>query len=298
MNSVRFRLVVTFSLFCTSLARADDAITHQGRRFSGTLHTDAFLIEDSNKKLAFAEIQFVRFPERPAPLPHCRLLHQLLLSGEQKLVGELRSVTDSQVEFALATGKIEKLPRERIQGIIQADGDLVHLADDFDKGSFQWLGKPVFDTRHVFSGKRSLLFGPVSGDLEVRLPPSRISDWRATVHFYTKSGTANFQFGLRAEKGKASVPLRLDAKEYVAGSDYRYLLGSPAWHIVQLDVGNGEAKMFVDDYLLGRSPVPREAQLTSIHVAPEGGGSLWLDGFSLVERRCAAGANARSGRFG
>jgi hypothetical protein len=76
----------------------------------------------------------------------------------------------------------------------------------------------------------------------------------------------------------------LDEKDYVAGSTYRFRLGRPIWHLIQLDAANGEANLFVDDYFLGRGAVPKDAQLASIRLSQTGSGSLWLGEFLLTAR--------------
>lgn len=278
---------VGIALLGSGPASADEAVTHQGRIFVGSLKKNEFIVSGFQQVLPLVQIHHVRFPENPAPLPRCRMHHQLLLGGGQKLVGELRSISVSEIAFRLATGQNVKLPRRRVQGIVQADGYLLQLADDFDKdnGSLQWANKPSFDAEHVFSGKRSLLMNAGSKDLEARLPRSDLNNWRATLYFFDKSAAATIRFRLQSEQGDASLTLTLGGKRYHADcADGIPLNATIGWHILQLDAARGEAKVFVDDFFLGRKTIPRNASLVSMRFSHTGAGALWLDAFSLTNR--------------
>src|SRR5437016_6329264 len=110
-------LVVTFVLVGT--ARADEAVTLQGQRLVGTLRKTDFLPAQSEKAISLAQIQAVTFPEQPPPLPRCRLLHQLLVSGGEQLAGELFAITQKEVRFRAGSGDTYTIPRRRLLGIVQ-----------------------------------------------------------------------------------------------------------------------------------------------------------------------------------
>src|SRR5439155_22893228 len=96
-------LIIAFLLGPGS-AGADHAITHHGRHLTGTLRTRGFLPDNTDKALPLTELRSVRFADQPAPLPRCRLWHQLHLRGEQWLSGELLKLRPKEVQFRIASG--------------------------------------------------------------------------------------------------------------------------------------------------------------------------------------------------
>ena len=183
----RQTLVLALAL-CAGSADADEAVTHRGRRFLGTLRKKDFVLANTEKTLPLEDIRSVRFADLAAPLPRCSLLHQLLLPGDQQLSGELLALGPKDVHFRTPSGKPITLPRRDVQGIVAADSNLVQLTEDFEGkiSAASWLGKPVFSPEHAFAGKTSLLVNSFSQEvgLVISTPQKPKTPYRATYsHF-------------------------------------------------------------------------------------------------------------------
>src|SRR5437868_15103754 len=111
---------------------AEEAVTHEGRRHVGTLRSNGFLVSATETLLSLGKLRLVAFPEFPAPLPRCRLLHQILLSDAQRLTGELLSLGPRDARFRLSTGEAVTMARRHLEGIVQTDGRLTVWAEYFD----------------------------------------------------------------------------------------------------------------------------------------------------------------------
>ncbi len=107
------RLVIFVWLLLPACVVADEAIDKHGRRFLGTLQTRSFQVADTGMPRALDQLQFVRFPEHSTPVPSCKITHQLLLAGEQRLTGDLHDVGPKDVRFRIVTGEILTLPRRQ-----------------------------------------------------------------------------------------------------------------------------------------------------------------------------------------
>lgn len=279
-------LLLLLGLFASPVW-ADEAVTQQGRRFDGTLTAKQFTIASSAKPIPLDQIRFVRFKDHAAPVPRCRLLHLLELGGDQRLAGELQAVDAKEVRFLRADGRAQTLPRRAVVGISQPNGYLTRFVDDCEEATASWSGKPAFDAEQVFTGKKSLLVDATTGEIGLAIADiQEIAHLRRlTVFFYdpgTNAGgaTARFHFDKKFE-----LAIRLGDSGYgldaVKQSSVKPALG---WHILQLDWSQGEARIFIDDYLAGSQSLPKDVRLASVKFSYHGKGRMWFDAISLAEQ--------------
>jgi hypothetical protein len=274
------------------LAGADEAVTWQGGRLSGTLRNKDFLLTNTGKTIPLERIHDVRFAWRTAYVPRGRLWHQLRLSGNQRLSGELLALGPKDVQFRAADGNTITLARGHIQGITAADGYLVQWLEDFEgnNGRASW-GKSSLSGQHAFTGKRSLLVNSSFHDVEALLsvPQKAMSAYRVAIHFFDpglKTGAgARVHFVFQA--AETSVPISL----FLAGDYYRpdndaghRLQASTGWHILQLDWNRGETRAFIDDFFIGSRATPVGARLASLRFSFEGKGGMWFDDLCIAEK--------------
>src|SRR5438874_950716 len=106
--------LVLATIFFPAWARAEEAVSHQGRRYSGTLRKAEFIPATGAKAMPVQELQLVQFPDHPPARPRCRILHQILFPGSQRLAGELLGVDTKNVQFRLPSGELLSLPRRRL----------------------------------------------------------------------------------------------------------------------------------------------------------------------------------------
>jgi hypothetical protein len=285
-----------------SSAYGDEAVTLQGRRFTGTLQLKAFAL-DTTKQLPLSELHHVLLPDMPAPLPDCRLMHQLLLPGKQRLTGEMIAVRVKDVKFQGSSGEIFTVSRRDLRGIVSADGFLSRVVTfTADPVPFRWIGAPVFSDRKVFSGKNSLWIDADSSEVGVQLPatmhsphPQRIS-WFFYDSGTTQRSSAQANLSFEPSKNGQLVTVYLgDAYYSLPSGQYRLPAGT-GWHMAQVDIKNEAARVFIDDFYLGSVKLASKARCTSLRFSPPAKGSLWVDAIQFavqwpIERRQPGPAN-------
>ncbi len=288
----RWRQLLTFIWLLLPLwAAADEGIDKQGRRFFGILQTKNFLLTKSDKTLTLDQLHLVQFPEHPAPLPSCMLAHQLLLPGEQRLTGALLDIGAKDARFRIVTGETLTLPRDKLQGILQADGRLIQWTEDFEGKETPnvWLGKPIFSHEHVYSGKKSLLVDASAGETTLAIAAGQTTKTarRLSLHFFdpglTETAAAKIQFGFEAPDAKIPSTLLLNHQTYRQEMGFS-IKAQPGWHLVQVDWHDGEARTHLDDFFLGSQRIPKLACIRAVSFSLTGKGSLWFDSLYLTEQ--------------
>jgi hypothetical protein len=295
MTSVWRQILVLIVVFLPDGAGAEEAVTHEGRRYPGTLRTKDFLLAGAAKQLPLAQLHLVQFPQHPAPLPRCRLLNQLLFTGDQRLTGELLAVGAKDLRFRIASGESFTLSRGQVQGVVPADAYLTQWAEDFEdnKGGPLWSGKPIFSEEHAFSGKRSLLVNGASHDLSLAIGAVQKPEtaYRATLFFFDpgpqEGAVARIDFVFKAQEASVPVSLQLGSRYHDRDHGFQ-LKASPGWHVIQLDWNGGEARAFIDDYFITSQTIPANARLTSCRFYFEGQGGMWFDSLQVAAKAAPA----------
>ena len=287
MTSVWRQILVLILVFLPDAAGAEEAVTHQGRHYPGTLRTKDFLLAGTAKPLPLEQLHLVQFPQHPAPLPRCRLLNQLLFPGEQRVIGELLAVGATDVRFRIASGEAFTLSRRQVQGVVQADEYLTQWSEDFEgKAGPSWSGKPIFSEEHAFSGKKSLLVNAASHEVSLAIGAVQKPEtaYRATLFFFDpgpKAGAvARIDFVFQSRE--AAVPVSVHLGSHYHGQNHGFQLkAGPGWHILQVDWRSGEARAFIDDYFITSQTIPPNARLTSCRFSFEGQGGMWFDSLQV-----------------
>ena len=185
MSYARPLLFLLWALWPTCAA-ADEAIDKLGRHYAGTLLPGNFQLAKTDRSLSLKQVQLVRFPDHPAALPSCKLTHQILFPGEQRLTGALLNVGVKDIRFQIVTGETLTLPRDKVQGIVPADGRIIRWTEDFD-GKELSLGTTTLERRtRFFRHEKSRGGRQKAGEVTVRIPADQKADLprRLSLHFF------------------------------------------------------------------------------------------------------------------
>lgn len=237
--------------FCPGPAWAEDAVLRDGQRIPGTLHHDkeewTFRTRDGNK-LPLAKLQLLRFPDPQTPTPRCRLLHQLVFPGGQRLVGELVKLDDVQVHFRFPSGELTRLSRGKVLGVTQVEGyATIFLAD---KDSREQAFEPKTGNPEILEGKVQVFLQSVN---------------------LKEAGEAKVLLQFAAPKERKTLEILLGPEGSLILDQVAKFPPRKKRRFLHLEFGNGRATVFLDDLLLGSAPMPKNAQLESLGLSQKPG---------------------------
>ncbi len=251
------------------LAGAEEALLRDGRRLRGSLQRgmEGWVFRTGDGKTHPLEnVQLLRFPDSPAPAPHSRLLHQLVFSGGQRLVGELVKLDDTQVHFRFPSGELRRLARRKVQGVTQVEGyATVFLADK--------------DQREQVFAK--------TGSIELREGKVQVFFQDAGLKGGAE-GKVLFQFAAKEERKNLDIFVNSERSRVL--EQLTRLPAGKGRRLLHVDFGNGRAKVFLNDLLLGAASLPKDSQLEAVQLslrtekAAEKSGDLVFEDLQVLKK--------------
>jgi hypothetical protein len=156
-------------------ARGDEVALPDGKVVHGKLQRKGgrlvFLPARRDSPLPLDPGQLVRLPSTPIPPLRAATVHQVILTGDGRLTGELLELGERELHFRPAWSAPLTIPRHAVAALVQPAGFLTFFDEDFEKDLQAWTvtGKPGLGDRQSTSGKRSLLLDAPGQAVEFRL---------------------------------------------------------------------------------------------------------------------------------
>jgi hypothetical protein len=288
-----------------SSLRGDEAVASSGKRLFGRLSWEgghlSFMPGTGKAPIPLKLLDSV-WLDGAGAAPSCiAATHQAVLSGDQRLTGQLLELNAEQAVFRTSWADRVAVPRPAVRALIQPRSQSTVFADDFENGLASWgvVGGAALDERQHLSGKRSLLLDAPGQSCAVSLKQP-LSAVRLSVHFRESSREGGARWLLECAFQGGQGPGRLSV--LIGGeASYRIIdppLGaqavsvacSPGWHCLEVEWDGGLVLASIDDVLLSadrfRGPGGR---LHSVRLScvgqggPAGKGQVWLDDFTLTK---------------
>jgi hypothetical protein len=303
MRALLTLAVVSAALPAAAPARADEATLTDGRRLAAALTLDAgrlHITAADRSDIPPDRVQHVRFgPASPAPF-RAGVVHQVRLTGDQRLTGELLALDAAELRLRTPWRDRLAVPRGTLVGVTCLPGQLVLLDEDFEEGLKAWklAGSPQLTTKQHTSGEYALLLdapgqsaayalasGPEAGSVGVNfLVPEEVAGgrWQMEAAFQGSGGAKTARVTLADGTAAYAVeaPTPRDAGAEVARR--------PGWHRLAVEFGPASLVVTIDGAVLwySREKGPggplREVRLTCAADKGAVRGAVAFDEFTLT----------------
>jgi hypothetical protein len=304
MRALLTLAVVSSALAAAAPARADEATLTDGRRIPVTLT----LADDGRLHFSAADrsdvppdrVQYVRFgPANAAPF-RAGVVHQVRLTGQQRLTGELLALDAAELRLRTPWRDRLAVPRGVLVGVTTLPGKSILFDEDFEEGLKAWKlsGSPRLTMKQHTSGEHALLLD-AAGQSAAHAPASAVETGSAGVNFLVPEQAAGARWQAEAEfQTSAGVKV---VRVTVAGSGADYAVEAPSphdagaevtrrpgWHRLSVDFGPTSLVVTIDDAVLwySRDKGPggplREVRLSCVADKGAVRGAVAFDEFTLT----------------
>jgi hypothetical protein len=303
------RVLLTLAVASAALAaapppRADEATLTDGRRLPATLNLEAsgrlrFTAADRSD-LAPDHVQHLRFgPETATPF-RAGVVHQVRLTRDQRLTGELLALDAGELRLRVPWRDRLAVPRGVLVGVTTLPGQAVLCDEDFEEGLKAWklTGMPQVTARQHTSGENALLLD-APGQSAAYVLPSPPEAGSAAVNFCVPEEAAGAKWQVEAEfQGSAGARV---VGVTVADARNAYAVDAPTprdaggevarrpgWHRLAVEFGPTSLAVTIDDAVLwySREKGPggplREVRLTCAADKGAVRGAVAFDEFTLT----------------
>ena len=257
---------VSAALAAAAPARADEATLTDGRRLAATVTLDAGgrlrVTAADRSDIAVDGVQHVR-PGPAGVVPfRAGVVHQVRLTGRQRLTGELLALDATELRLRTPWRDRLAVPRGVLVGVTSLPGQAVLFDEDFEEGLKAWklVGSPQLTAKQHTSGERALLLdspgqsaayapanGPEAGGVGVNfLVPEEAAGarWQVEAEFQGSAGAK--VVGVTVADGAAvyaaDAPTPRDAGAQVARR--------PGWHRLAVEFAPTSLVVTIDGAVL------------------------------------------------
>jgi hypothetical protein len=301
------RVLLTLVIVAAALpARADDIVLRDGRHLTGTLSLDETghlrLVAADRSVIASDRVGHVRFPPTaPAPF-RAGAVHQVLLTGDQHVTGELLSLEGKELLLRAPWRQRLTLPRAAVVGVVNLRGQLLVHDEDFEKGLESWkmTGAPrLTDGLHTSGGHGLLLDAPGQSATYRLSSPLDAGSVGVNFHVPDRAAGATWQVqtGFQGPAGPQEVRVGVvgEARAYTVEAPAPRDEGAPVapsagWHRLAVEFGLTSLLVTIDDVVLwysrGKGPGGPLREVRLACVAGQGAvrGAAAFDEFTLTCR--------------